>query len=136
MVLLIIVPLAIFNKYQAEAQERGNEHGRRKAPQRRWFGRGWLGLGYVFLYLPIVALVVFSFNDSPLPNVWRGFTLKWYAALADDREMLRPVAEPEDRVLDRLRLGGAGHAGGVCAGQVPALHRPHRCSPAWSMRRW
>ena len=44
--------------------------------------------GFVFLYLPIVALVIFSFNDSPIPNVWRGFTLKWYAALASDREML------------------------------------------------
>ena len=54
----------------------------------RLFARGWLGLGYAFLYLPILALVVFSFNDSPLPNVWRGFTLKWYAALPDDREML------------------------------------------------
>jgi len=32
----------------------------------RWFGRGWLGLGYVFLYVPIVALVIFSFNDSPI----------------------------------------------------------------------
>ena len=54
----------------------------------RWFGRGWLSLGFLFLYVPIVALVVFSFNDSPLPNVWRGFTLKWYAALAQDEEML------------------------------------------------
>jgi len=54
----------------------------------RLFARGWLSLGYAFLYLPIVALVVFSFNDSPLPNVWRGFTLKWYAALPEDREML------------------------------------------------
>lgn len=53
----------------------------------RWFARGWLSAGYVFLYLPIVALVIFSFNDSPIPNVWRGFTLKWYAALADDREI-------------------------------------------------
>jgi hypothetical protein len=35
-----------------------------------------------------VALVIYSFNDSPLPNVWRGFTLKWYSALAQDREML------------------------------------------------
>ncbi len=52
------------------------------------FARSWLGLGYAFLYLPILALIVFSFNDSPLPNVWRGFTLKWYAALPDDREML------------------------------------------------
>jgi putrescine transport system permease protein len=54
----------------------------------RWFGRGWLSLGFVFLYLPIVALVLYSFNDSPLPNVWRGFTLKWYAALGSDTEML------------------------------------------------
>ncbi len=54
----------------------------------RWFGRGWLGLGYLFLYVPIVALVIFSFNDSPIPNQWRGFTLKWYAALASDQEML------------------------------------------------
>ena len=55
----------------------------------RLFARGWLSLGYAFLYLPILALVVFSFNDSPLPNVWRGFTLKWYAALPEDREMLQ-----------------------------------------------
>jgi putrescine transport system permease protein len=53
-----------------------------------WFGRGWLGGVYLFLYVPIIALVVFSFNDSPLPNVWRGFTLKWYQALAQDEEML------------------------------------------------
>jgi len=52
------------------------------------FARGWLSLGYAFLYLPILALIVFSFNDSPLPNVWRGFTLKWYAGLPDDHEML------------------------------------------------
>ena len=53
----------------------------------RWFGHGWLSLGYLFLYLPILALVIFSFNDSPVPNVWRGFTLKWYGALAQDTEM-------------------------------------------------
>ncbi len=54
----------------------------------RYFGRGWLGLGYVFLYLPILALVIYSFNDSPIPSKWGGVTLKWYAALAQDREML------------------------------------------------
>jgi putrescine transport system permease protein len=53
----------------------------------RNFGRAWLLAVFVFLYLPIVALVVFSFNDSPIPNVWRGFTLKWYEALAQDTEM-------------------------------------------------
>jgi putrescine transport system permease protein len=54
----------------------------------RWFGRGWLAVGFLFLYFPILALVVFSFNDSPVPNVWRGFTLRWYAALAQDGELL------------------------------------------------
>lgn len=54
----------------------------------RWFGRSWLAAGFVFLYLPIVALVLYSFNDSPVPNLWRGFTLKWYGALASDNEML------------------------------------------------
>ncbi len=54
----------------------------------RSVARTWLFLGYAFLYLPIVTLVVYSFNDSPLPSVWGGFTLKWYAALTQDREML------------------------------------------------
>ena len=54
----------------------------------RWFGKGWLAGGFIFLYLPIVALVLYSFNDSPIPNLWRGFTLKWYSALASDNEML------------------------------------------------
>ncbi|MBA4341062.1 MAG: putrescine ABC transporter permease PotI [Methylibium sp.] len=54
----------------------------------RWFGRSWLGLGFAFLYLPILALIIYSFNDSALPSVWGGFTLKWYAKLAEDREML------------------------------------------------
>jgi putrescine transport system permease protein len=54
----------------------------------RGFSRLWLALGYAFLYLPICALVVFSFNDSPIPNQWKAFTLKWYAALPADREIL------------------------------------------------
>jgi putrescine transport system permease protein len=61
-----------------------------------WFGRSfalgfskaWLAGGYVFLYLPIAALVIYSFNDSLIPNRWAGFTLKWYFALLDDREMI------------------------------------------------
>jgi len=52
------------------------------------FGRAWLIGGFVFLYLPILSLVIYSFNDSPLPSVWSSFTLKWYARLASDHEML------------------------------------------------
>ena len=64
----------------------------RAAAFNRAFGRGWLLLGFAFLYVPIVALVVYSFNDSPVANVWRGFTLKWYTALASDRELLAGLA--------------------------------------------
>ncbi len=54
----------------------------------RGFGKAWLAAGYAFLYLPILALVIYSFNDSPIANVWAGFTLKWYAALPGDREII------------------------------------------------
>jgi len=54
----------------------------------RGFSKAWLTAGYAFLYLPIVALVVYSFNDSPIANSWRGFSLRWYTALATDRELL------------------------------------------------
>lgn len=51
------------------------------------FGRGWLIAIYTFLYIPIVTLVVYSFNASPLVTVWSEFTFKWYAALAHDKEL-------------------------------------------------
>jgi putrescine transport system permease protein len=50
--------------------------------------RAWLAAGFAFLYLPILALVVYSFNDSPLPTKWGGFTLKWFSKLAHDTEIL------------------------------------------------
>lgn len=53
-----------------------------------WGGRAVLALGYAFLYLPILLLVVFSFNESRLGTTWTGFSLKWYAALLDDNSML------------------------------------------------
>jgi putrescine transport system permease protein len=53
-----------------------------------WGGKAVLALGYAFLYLPIVLLVVFSFNESRLGTVWTGFSLKWYYALLEDASML------------------------------------------------
>lgn len=41
-----------------------------------------------FLYLPIAVLVALSFNEGGLPTVWSGFSLKWYASLASNREIL------------------------------------------------
>lgn len=51
------------------------------------FGLGWLIAIYVFLYLPILTLVIFSFNDSKLSTQWSGFTFKWYAEIVNDREI-------------------------------------------------
>jgi spermidine/putrescine transport system permease protein len=42
---------------------------------------GWSGLVLAFLYLPILLLVVYSFNDSKLSVVWEGFTFRWYRDL-------------------------------------------------------
>ena len=44
--------------------------------------------GYAFLYLPLVIVVVYSFNDSRLNAEWVGFTLDWYRKLFSNEEML------------------------------------------------
>ncbi|MCL4188873.1 MAG: ABC transporter permease subunit [Rhodobacteraceae bacterium] len=45
-------------------------------------------LGFVFLYAPIVSLVVYSFNDSRLVTVWGGFSTRWYVQLFTDPQIL------------------------------------------------
>ena len=45
-------------------------------------------LGFAFLYLPIVLLVVYSFNDSKLVTVWGGFSFKWYGVLLENEALL------------------------------------------------
>ncbi|WP_348696166.1 ABC transporter permease subunit [Duganella fentianensis] len=54
----------------------------------RWFGRGWLSMGYLFLYLPIIVLVVFSFNSSRQDMIWSGFSTRWYTELLNDTEII------------------------------------------------
>jgi putrescine transport system permease protein len=48
----------------------------------------WLGFGYAFLYLPVLLLVVFSFNESRLVTVWAGFSTRWYGELARNERIL------------------------------------------------
>jgi spermidine/putrescine transport system permease protein len=45
-------------------------------------------VGYAFLYIPLVIVVVYSFNDSRLNAEWVGFTLDWYDKLAHNQDML------------------------------------------------
>jgi putrescine transport system permease protein len=44
--------------------------------------------GFAFLYIPILSVIVYSFNESRLVTVWGGFSTKWYGVLFDDHQML------------------------------------------------
>jgi putrescine transport system permease protein len=55
---------------------------------RRWSTWLVLGLGFAFLYLPILVLMFYSFNENRLATVWSGFSLKWYGRLLQNDQML------------------------------------------------
>ena len=80
----------------------------------RWTSRIWLLLGFAFLYLPIVALVVFSFTDSPVPNIWAGFSLRWYDKLAQDDDIRQGL-------FLSLKIAGATATGSILLGTLAAF---------------
>ena len=51
----------------------------------------WTGFVFLFFYLPIAVLVLFSFNQSKLNIVWTGFTLDWYTSLWHDTVLVRAL---------------------------------------------
>jgi len=53
-----------------------------------WFNATSLTFGFAFLYLPMVLLVVYSFNESKLVTVWAGFSTKWYGELLRNEAFL------------------------------------------------
>jgi spermidine/putrescine transport system permease protein len=57
----------------------------------RGMGLYCLGL-YAFLYVPLVVMTAFSFNNAHRNVVWRGFTLKWYGTLFHDAELMNSMA--------------------------------------------
>lgn len=54
-----------------------------------WFNAVSLTLGFAFLYIPMLILVIFSFNESKLVTVWAGFSTKWYGELLQNEAMLQ-----------------------------------------------
>jgi putrescine transport system permease protein len=56
--------------------------------RRRGFSGTTLALVYLFLYLPILTLIVYSFNESKLVTVWSRFSFVWYRSLLQDEEIL------------------------------------------------
>ena len=47
-----------------------------------------LAFGYAFLYIPLVSVIIYSFNDSRLATVWGGFSTRWYGELLRNDEIL------------------------------------------------
>ncbi len=69
------------------------------------------GLVYGFLYLPLIIVVIYSFNDSRLNAEWVGFTLKWYSVLFNDAQMLTAAR-------NSLAIGVIASAISTCLGTM------------------
>lgn len=73
-----------------------------------------LVFGFAFLYVPILSMIVYSFNESRLVTVWSGFSLKWYASLFDNRAIL-------DAALLSLRVAAVTACGATAIGTLAGL---------------
>lgn len=71
-------------------------------------------LGFAFLYLPIVLLVIYSFNDSRLVTVWGGFSTRWYVSLFQNQGLM-------DAAWVTLRVGFISATVATVLGTLAAL---------------
>ena len=65
--------------------------GRRSTAVKKFFKNFYLLLIFLFLYAPIVVLMIFSFNDSKSRRLWNGFTTRWYVELFRDADILHSL---------------------------------------------
>jgi putrescine transport system permease protein len=79
-----------------------------------WFNLVSVALGLAFLYLPIVILVIYSFNASRLVGIWGGWSTRWYAALVDDQAML-------DSAWISLRIAALSATAATVLGTLAAI---------------
>jgi putrescine transport system permease protein len=73
-----------------------------------------LYLGIALLYVPILVLIGYSFNASPLVNVWGGFSMTWYGELLHNQELLQAA-------LLSLEVAVAASSGAVVLGTLAAI---------------
>jgi putrescine transport system permease protein len=73
-----------------------------------------LVLGFAFLYVPILSMIVYSFNESRLVTVWGGFSVKWYGELFSNRQML-------EAAWLSLRIATVTATGAVIIGTLAGL---------------
>ena len=77
--------------------------------------------GYALLYLPIISVVIYSFNASRIVTYWGGFSTKWYAGLLEDQNLLDAAF-----LSFRIALISATLAVALGAVVAVALQRLHR----------
>ena len=75
---------------------------------------GIVAFGYAFLYVPILSVMIYSFNDSRLVTLWGGFSLRWYAHLLKDEEVL-------EAALLSLQIAAVSATVATCLGALVAL---------------
>ena len=75
---------------------------------------GVLFFGIAILYLPILVLIVFSFNASSLVNVWGGFSTTWYGQLLHNRQVL-------EAALLSVEVGFVASTGAVIMGTLASI---------------
>lgn len=78
------------------------------------FSNIYLTVIMLITYLPIVMVVVFSFNDSKLPVAWKGFTLQWYEELVKDRAL-------REALVNSIILGAVSCAAAAVIGTLGAI---------------
>lgn len=77
--------------------------------------------GYALLYVPIVSVMIYSFNDSRLVTLWGGFSTRWYVSLLSDDELLAAAL-----LSLRIAVVSATLATALGALVALALHRVRR----------
>jgi putrescine transport system permease protein len=82
--------------------------------RRSTFVTSCLCFGFAFLYIPILVMIAWSFNDSRLISVWSGFSLRWYVALWENQQVL-------DAVLLSLRIAAVSATFATAFGTLAAL---------------
>lgn len=73
-----------------------SRQGAVRKPERRVKGKPragkiYMALVFIFMYAPIILLMIFSFNDSKSRSVWNGFSLRWYKMLFNDSEIIHAI---------------------------------------------
>jgi putrescine transport system permease protein len=82
--------------------------------RRSFFVTSAMAFGFAFLYVPILSMIVFSFNESKLVTVWAGFSTKWYGELLHNQQIL-------DAAMLSLKIAAINATGAVILGTLAGL---------------